>query len=555
MVAGSPVVVSLGFWVIVKRQPAVVPPGNPAEGGRPASPGSDRQLAQVERVVGRVPIELGRVSVGSAPGCDLRLEGVPPLVAWIETDDRRVILTPFDASGQSLGPRAVAWGDSADVGDFRLRRIRGEARVAGGTAPLRTASGPLRSKRLRLELPSGPAEVPPGGAADLGRDPGNDFVIEGEAVSGFHCRIEAVEDGGWRVRDRSSTNGTYIDGVRVEGARLPPRGVLRVADVEIPIGGSAPATTESFYGLVGASAPMQALFRNLERVAGLDEPVLVLGETGTGKELVARAIHALSSRCKKTFLAKNCGAIPEALADAELFGAVRGAFSGAEDRPGAFEAAAGGTVFLDELGELPLAVQPKLLRAIQERRVARLGTQHEREVSFRLVAATHRDLASMADEGRFRSDLHHRVNVFEIRVPPLRSRPEDIPALVRHLMGGTAEVLSDSALDALKRYRWPGNVRELRNVLLRANAFRRGARIEASDLELRGPAAEPLRPATPRRRGRRLKADEEERQRRETLQAWEASNRSISEAARLLAIAKSTMFQRKQKYGLPERPL
>ena len=302
---------------------------------------------------------------------------------------------------------------------------------------------------------------------------------------------------------------------------------------------------------------MQAVFRQIEVIAPLDEPVLIRGETGTGKELVASALHRASPRAARPLLARNCGAIPETLADAELFGSTAGAFSGAVDKPGVFEGARGGTVFLDEIGELPLAVQPKLLRALQERRVARLGGLVEASVDFRLVAATHRPIEPGAAEGRFREDLFHRVSVFTVELPPLRDRLEDLPLLARHLLGPELR-LTPAALDALAHHRWPGNVRELRNVLVRARAFRAGPWIDAEDLALGDPTARALHAAPSRapdgpprvpRRGVSLR-DAAVRQR--TARVWEETGRSVSRAAARLGIAKSTMHRRKTLYGLPE---
>jgi anaerobic nitric oxide reductase transcription regulator len=228
--------------------------------------------------------------------------------------------------------------------------------------------------------------------------------------------------------------------------------------------------------LIGRSAPIEHLRREIELVAQSDFTVLILGETGVGKELVARAIHTASGRRQRPLIYLNCAALPETLADSELFGHTRGAFTGASrDRAGKFEVAEGGTLFLDEIGELPTTIQPKLLRAIQEGEIQRVGSNTTTHVNVRLLAATNRDLEAEVNKGRFREDLFHRLNVYPLAIPPLRERPEDIPLLAGHFceriqrqLGlGTVRPAAD-AMARLASYAWPGNVRELENVISRA---------------------------------------------------------------------------------------
>jgi two-component system response regulator PilR (NtrC family) len=245
--------------------------------------------------------------------------------------------------------------------------------------------------------------------------------------------------------------------------------------------------------LAGTSAVMHQVRALVEKVARSMAPVLVQGESGTGKELVARAIHGVSPRAAMPFIAVNCSAIPEQLLEAEFFGYRKGAFTGAnDDREGFFQAAAGGTLFLDEIGDLPLAMQSKLLRAIQERSVRPVGATSETAVNVRILSATHKDLAAEVQAGRFRQDLYYRLNVIQIRVPPLRERTEDLPAIctavlerIAHDAGvSPAPVLSPDALDHLSHYTFPGNVRELENLLHRAVALSGGEVIERIDLGL-----------------------------------------------------------------------
>jgi DNA-binding NtrC family response regulator len=243
-------------------------------------------------------------------------------------------------------------------------------------------------------------------------------------------------------------------------------------------------------GLVGQSAAMQELHRLITRVSPTDSTVLILGETGTGKELVARAIHHGSTRKDRPFVAVNCGAIPETLLESELFGHLRGAFTGADrDKQGLFEVAGAGTIFLDEIGEMPLSLQPKVLRVLESREILRVGSTTPTKVSGRIVAATHRDLKQMVEKGGFRADLYYRLCVFEISIAPLRSRVEDVDIIARSLLERLARnmsrpppTLSPDARAALEQYRWPGNVRELANVLERALILNEGPMIGVGDL-------------------------------------------------------------------------
>jgi formate hydrogenlyase transcriptional activator len=231
-----------------------------------------------------------------------------------------------------------------------------------------------------------------------------------------------------------------------------------------------------FEQVIGNSRALEAVLREVECVAPTDSTVLIEGETGTGKELVARAIHNLSPRCGRPFIKLNCAAIPFDLLESELFGHERGAFTGAiAQRTGRFELADKGTLFLDEVGDIPLGLQPKLLRVLQEQELERLGGTRTYRVDVRLVAATNRGLASMVERNQFREDLYYRLNVFPIQVPPLRERKGDIPLLVRHFvqhfarrMNRTVETISPEAMEAFIRYSWPGNIRELQNLIERA---------------------------------------------------------------------------------------
>jgi formate hydrogenlyase transcriptional activator len=231
-----------------------------------------------------------------------------------------------------------------------------------------------------------------------------------------------------------------------------------------------------FEQIIGKSPALETVLEQVERVAPTDSTVVIQGETGTGKELIARAIHNFSSRCGRAFIKLNCAAIPLDLLESELFGHEKGAFTGAiAQKVGRFEVADKGTLFLDEVGDIPLALQPKLLRVLQEREFERLGSSRTHQVDIRLVAATNRDLPEMVKRGEFRSDLYYRLNVFPLTLPPLRARHEDIPALVTHFvetlgrrLGRQIEHIPPETMSALSSYHWPGNIRELQNLIERA---------------------------------------------------------------------------------------
>jgi DNA-binding NtrC family response regulator len=258
-------------------------------------------------------------------------------------------------------------------------------------------------------------------------------------------------------------------------------------------------THHNFEEIVGTSAALSAVLRQVEVVAPTESTVLILGETGTGKELIARAIHTISSRSSRPFVKLNCAAIPSGLLESELFGHEKGAFTGAvAQRAGRFELSHGGTLFLDEVGDIPLELQPKLLRVLQEHEFERLGSTRTQRVDVRLVAATNRDVAQMVREKQFREDLYFRLNVFPIRIPPLRERAGDIPLLVRHYvdkyarrMNKRIERIPEEAMEALCSHSWPGNIREFQNLIERAVILTPGSvlQIQINELQPSGPIA------------------------------------------------------------------
>jgi DNA-binding NtrC family response regulator len=310
----------------------------------------------------------------------------------------------------------------------------------------------------------------------IGKAPDNDLVLGDDTVSRQHCELERT-DAGVKVRDLGSTNGTKVQGARVSEAVVQPGTVLKVGEVEIVLRPAVrnvevlPSDKTWFGAAIGQSLAMRTIFGVLERIAKTEATVLLEGETGTGKDVLARALWTESARAQGPFVVVDCGAVSYSLLESELFGHERGAFTGAvAARQGAFELADGGTVFLDEIGELPLDVQPKLLRVLETREYRRVGGNKQLKTDVRVVAATKRNLLREVQAGKFREDLYFRLAVVPITVPSLRSRREDIPMLVEHILkaSGGELVVPDDAMQGLVAHDWPGNVRELRNVLDRA---------------------------------------------------------------------------------------
>ncbi|MBK7075714.1 MAG: sigma 54-dependent Fis family transcriptional regulator [Myxococcales bacterium] len=389
---------------------------------------------------------------------------------------------------------------------------------------------PLGRRRLRV-----------GSGADA------DLIVADPHVSRLHCELEP-SPAGVLLRDLGSTNGTLVGGAAIREALLAPGVVAVIGGSRLFVESDAPTSALARFGGATSAAPvMAAVFAMLEKLAAAEVTILLTGETGTGKDLLAHAVHDASPRRAGPMVVFDCGAVTASLIESELFGHEKGAFTGAvAERAGAFERAAGGTLFLDEIGELPLELQPRLLRALEQREVRRVGGSVEIAADVRVIAATNRDLAAEVAAGRFRQDLFFRVNSAVVEVPPLRARPEDLALLVEQLLEGRAHA-TPAAMAALAAYDWPGNVRELRNVVTTALAMLDGPVLDVRHLMF--PAAAPRRerdldelPLA----GQSLEAIE----RAAIKQTLEREGGNRTRAAKVLGIAQSTLYEKLKRYGL-----
>lgn len=372
------------------------------------------------------------------------------------------------------------------------------------------SSGPSRSNHLTvltdaLPGPLGATAAPSGcqlvvadgpqmgQAIELGATPqlvgtqaGCALILQDERVSRQHFQIQQDPQGGFIVQDLDSRNGTFYQGSKISEARLPEGAALKVGRTLLKIQPKPralaiePSQSRRFGALVAESLAMREIFALLALVSASDATILIGGESGTGKEIVAKAVHAHSARAEGPFVVVDCTALPESLVESELFGHAKGAFTGAQEaRQGAFGRADKGTIFLDELGKLPLAAQAKLLRVLEDGRIRAVGADHERQVDVRVLAASCEPLERLVAEGQLRPDLYYRLAVISLILPPLRERREDIPLIVEALLtarGFSAGEIQGPNLQLLMGQQWPGNVRELRNALDRALAISPGAR-------------------------------------------------------------------------------
>ena len=395
----------------------------------------------------------------------------------------------------------------------------------------------------------------------IGSHLSNEVVLDDPQVSRFHCSLSRSESG-WRISDSGSLNGTLVNGVRVRDGDLPAGQSLievgfsrvRVSEAGSALEAEIPVSP-SFGDIVGQSVIMRQLFGLLHRVAKSEANVLIQGESGTGKEAIATEVVRRGARAEKPLVIVDCGAIAPNVIESELFGHTRGAFTGADrERIGAFEEADGGTVVLDEVGELPLELQPKLLRAIEARQVRRVGENRARSVDVRVIAATNRKLEREVNHGRFREDLYFRLSVVTVRVPPLREHLEDLPVLVNLFLARLGaslrrDLFTPHVLAEMQRYDWPGNVRELRNYVERAVVLDTAGPTRARRSLYPGvSSADMIDIDEPFTDAKKRMVDDWERRYLTELLGWAEGN--ISQAARKAGMDRMYLHRLVQRHGL-----
>jgi DNA-binding NtrC family response regulator len=521
----------------------------------------------------RVPVS-ERITIGRAAECDVVLPDPAISRLELEVERRGDLFHLRDRSGRGTrtGAGLVSEAELPDGAEILLGSWRAlfrrdssgveETAAGAGATCVRPSGEPPAAPGARLRIRERGRERVlslDGAALSVGTAASNDVALDDPFVSAHHLRLDR-RDGRWRVRDLGSTNGTRLAGLRVTEADLPAGAALLLGDVELVLetGAVGAPPAPAFEGMISREPSMRHVFDLIERVAPAEVAVTILGETGTGKELVARALHRLSPRRDAPFIPVNCSAIAASLIESELFGHERGAFSGADRlRKGAFEEAHGGTVFLDEIGELPLELQPKLLRTLEQGEVKRVGASRPLTVDVRILAATHRDLRAQVRAGKFREDLFYRLCVVPITLPPLRARRGDIGGLANHFLAqasprGLPLRFSAEALARLEAHDWPGNVRQLRNAVHRALLFRgEGIEIPASAVtfdDARGSSAPQTDDDTLYLRGLTLEEIEREAIRLSLRRHRGKRAAVVTE----LGLAKSTVMKRIAQWGLQD---
>jgi DNA-binding NtrC family response regulator len=517
----------------------------------------------------RVALDEGRIVVGRGSDADVVVPdpGLRRAELQIEWDGKGHRVRRMGPEGFSADAEHLEDGSALALGQFRAAYLdtlpegAAEASRSLTTAALNAEPAELpRDITLHARLEGSgdaPSSRPLGHSAEIGSGPGAALKLDHPTVSGRHAKVHR-HDGRLMLQDLGSTNGTFLNGLRIYEVELPLGVHARVGPFEVWADSPRLVTRlrrSDFEGMVSDDPSMHALFAQIERVAASDAPVAIAGETGTGKELVARAIHRRSKRAANALIPVNCAAIARELVESELFGHEKGAFTGAAvSREGALSEAHRGTLFLDEIGELPLELQPKLLRALELGEVKKVGATRPETVDVRFVCATHRSLADEVRRNRFREDLYFRVAVVTLYVPPLRQRRGDVPLLWDHFMArlsppGGRPAVSDHAVEKLRTHGWPGNVRELRNVVQRALLSASGPTLGPDDVQF-----DPGLPAVSASDSvvdpKGLTLEQIEREALAIVMRQLGGNRRA--AARQLAIAKSTLLKKLADYRLEE---
>ncbi|MHB1844830.1 MAG: sigma 54-interacting transcriptional regulator [Deltaproteobacteria bacterium] len=523
----------------------------------------------------RVSLDGSRTTIGRGSEADVVVPEatVARLQAAIEWDGERHLLV--DLSGKKTRVRGVeverqSLDDGADLafGSFRaIYRVHSEAVETSSTIRSETllsatdvaAEGLPRELWLFARQPGSdraPVQVALGQGLDVGSAEGSGLLLSHPTISARHARISR-QGGRLILQDVGSTNGTSLQGIRVYEVELPLGARARVGPWELWVAASRPPPSPDgaveFEGIVTADPTLRALFPQIERVAVTSAPVAVFGETGTGKELVARAIHRRSPRAGASFVPLNCSAIARELMESELFGHEKGAFTGALlARRGALEEADGGTLFLDEIGEMPFELQAKLLRAIELGEMKRVGAARPSQVDVRFVCATHRILPEEIRQRRFREDLYYRLAVATLYLPPLRQRKGDVLILWEHFVAklappGQTLSLTDAARQKLLGHAWPGNVRELRNVAQRALLSASSTTLGPADIHFDGAGPGP-QAGESSIDPRSMTLEQVERAAIASVMRHLGGNRRA--AAKQLDIAKSTLLKKLSDYGL-----
>ena len=526
------------------------------------------ELESDGRVVLWRPMEGALMTIGQNPECDLCVpqEGIGAIHCVLQWNGKILGIKP-QAAGVVINGEQVNENTRLAVGDrLTLGTLIGVVRFE--TIPGLTQGGQTRTlvpenlgKRsdLIVRFP----EAFPGKSWPLteqgltmGASPTNDIVLEDPYVSSFHARV-FMSAGRPMIEDVGSRNGVFVGNQKVHSAEATAGIQIKVGQTILVVAEQVVQTGKAPGGrsagqMIGKSEAVENLRKLLRRVAASDIPILLTGETGTGKEVAAILVAELSPRAAKPLIVLNCGALSRELVESELFGHEKGAFTGANSKKvGAFEAANGGTLFLDEIGELLLEMQPKLLRALENSEVRRLGSPTSFYVDVRIIAATNRKLEEEVAAGRFREDLLHRLNIVTVELPPLRRRPADIPDLAAHFIAsfsppGAQVGIDDASLAKLSEHVWPGNIRELRNTLQRAVLMRAGDHVGVDDITF-APSSVEHRAAVSEGVSDRTLAEVEKEAITAALIRFKGNKRLAADA---LGVSRSTVHRKSEEYGI-----